>query len=126
MKGVLNPEDAPRLEQAGVDAIWLSNHAGRQFDAAPAPIEVLPDFRAATGLPLIFDSGVECGLDILRAFSLGADFVMLGRAFHFALGALGAKGVDHLVDILVKDLGANMNQLGARDLASLPKPIDLG
>ena len=126
VKGVLRAEDAAPLESAGVDAIWVSNHAGRQFDGAPASIEALPDVRAATGLPLIFDSGVECGLDILRAFSLGADFVMLGRAFHFALGALGAKGVDHLVDILVKDLGANMKQLGARDLDSLPKPIDLG
>jgi len=81
---------------------------------------VLPELRAATDLPLIFDSGIEGGLDILRALALGADFVMLGRAFHFALAALGPTGPDHLIDILKKDLEANMGQLGAPDLASLP------
>ena len=125
VKGVLRPEDATQLEQMGTDAVWVSNHAGRQFDAAPASIEVLPAIRAATSLPLIFDSGVESGLDILRARALGADLVMLGRAWHFALGALGAEGPDHLADILAKDLAANMGQLGAADFASLPKPINL-
>jgi L-lactate dehydrogenase (cytochrome) len=107
------------LEQAGVDAIWLSNHAGRQFDASPAPIEILPKFRAATKLPLIFDSGIEGGLDILRAIALGADFVMLGRAWHYALGALDTDGPAHLVEILQKDMAANLGQLGAI------KPTDL-
>jgi len=119
VKGVLNPEDAPRLEQAGVDAIWLSNHAGRQFDAAPAPIEVLPAMRRATTLPLIFDSGIEGGLDVLRAIALGADFVMLGRAWHYALGALDTDGPAHLVDILKKDMVANLGQLG------VARPADL-
>ncbi|MGB7244969.1 MAG: alpha-hydroxy acid oxidase [Sulfitobacter sp.] len=120
VKGVLRAEDAARLEATGVDALWVSNHAGRQFDAAPASIEALPHVRGATKLPLIFDSGVESGLDILRALSLGADFVMLGRPFHFALAALGPIGIDHLIDMLTKDLEANMGQLGARDLKSLP------
>ncbi len=116
VKGVLNANDVPELEQAGVDALWLSNHAGRQFDASPAPIEVLAQFRAASKLPLIMDSGIEGGLDILRALALGADFVMLGRAWHYALGALGAAGPDHLIDILVEDMKANMGQLGAKNL----------
>lgn len=116
VKGVLRAEDAPGLEQSGVDAIWISNHAGRQFDAAPASIEALPLIRAQTTLPLIFDSGIEGGLDVMRAIALGADFVMLGRGFHYALGALGAKGPDHLVDILTKDMEANMGQIGARTL----------
>lgn len=119
-KGVLRAEDARRLEALGADAIWVSNHAGRQFDGAPATIEVLPDIRAATSLPLIFDSGVEGGLDILRAIALGADFVMLGRAFHVAVAALGAPGPAHLIDLLKLDLESNMGQLGARDLKSLP------
>ena len=97
----------------------------RQFDAAPASIEVLPQIRAATRLPLIFDSGVEGGLDMLRALASGADFVMLGRAFHYALAALGPPGVAHLVDMLRKDLEANMGQLGARDLSQLPAPFTL-
>ncbi len=125
IKGVLRPEDATALENAGADAIWVSNHAGRQFDAAPASAEALPAIRAATKLPVIFDSGVESGLDILRAFALGADFVMLGRAFHFALAALGPRGVDHLIDLLARDLTANMGQLGAGNLRDLPAPFDL-
>ena len=125
IKGVLRPEDATALEQAGADAIWVSNHAGRQFDAAPASAEALPAIRAATKLPVIFDSGVETGLDILRAFALGADFVMLGRAFHIALAALGPRGVDHLIDLLARDLTANMGQLGAHNLRELPPPFDL-
>lgn len=119
IKGVMRPEDAAPLAQIGVDALWVSNHAGRQFDASPASIEMLPELRAASSLPLIFDSGVESGLDILRALALGADFVMLGRAPHFALAALGASGPDHLCDILRKDLEANMGQLGLNTLSAV-------
>lgn len=125
VKGVLRAQDAERLEGLGVDAVWVSNHAGRQFDAAPASIEALPAIRAATSLPLIFDSGIEGGLDILRAMALGADFVMLGRAWHYALGALGAEGPEHLAHILKADLISNMGQLGARTLRDLPEPFRL-
>lgn len=125
IKGVLRAQDAGPCEKIGVDGLWVSNHAGRQFDGAPAAIDALPDIRAATTLPLIFDSGIEGGLDILRALALGADFVMLGRAFHYALGALGPAGIDHLVDMLDKDLIANMGQLGAKTLRDLPAPIHL-
>ncbi|MBE0414008.1 alpha-hydroxy acid oxidase [Yoonia sp.] len=120
VKGVGNPDDAPRLAAAGVDAIWVSNHAGRQFDGGPASIEVLPQMRAATNLPLIFDSGIAGGLDVLRALALGADFVMLGRAFHYGLAALGEPGAAHVLDILRADMISNMGQIGARDLKNLP------
>ncbi|WP_299724939.1 alpha-hydroxy acid oxidase [uncultured Tateyamaria sp.] len=125
VKGILRANDAERLQGLGADAIWVSNHAGRQFDAAPASIEVLPAIRAATTLPLIFDSGIEGGLDILRAMASGADFVMLGRAWHYALGALGAEGPAHLAHILKADLISNMGQLGARNLRNLPEPFVL-
>jgi L-lactate dehydrogenase (cytochrome) len=125
IKGVLHPEDATALEGIGADGIWVSNHAGRQFDGAPASIDMLPAIRAATTLPIIFDSGIETGLDILRARALGADFVMMGRAFHYALAALGPQGIDHLIDIFIKDMGANMGQLGAKSLIALPAPVDL-
>lgn len=123
VKGVMNPDDCERLAKDGADAIWISNHAGRQFDAAPATIEQLPAIRAATDLPVIMDSGVETGLDVLRALALGADFVMLGRAWHYGLGALGEAGAAHVMDILAKDMAANMGQIGARDLSDLSGKI---
>lgn len=114
VKGVQLPEDAAALVQEGVNAVWISNHAGRQFDAAPAAIDCVAPIRAAVGpdLPLICDSSIEGGLDILRALALGADFVMLGRAFHYGLGAFGRQGADHVVHILRQDLYANMGQMG--------------
>ncbi len=119
VKGILQAEDAARMESAGVDAVWVSNHAGRQFDAAPATIEALPAVRAATKLPVIFDSGIESGLDVMRALALGADFVMLGRAWHYGLAAFGAPGLAHVADILEKDIIANMTQVGANRLSEL-------
>ncbi len=120
VKGVGRPDDAARLTDEGADAIWVSNHAGRQFDGGPATIEVLPDVRAATTLPVIFDSGIEGGLDILRALALGADFVMLGRAFHYGLAALGEPGAAHVIDILRQDMISNMGQIGVQTLKDLP------
>ncbi|MEQ8367229.1 MAG: alpha-hydroxy acid oxidase [Roseicyclus sp.] len=120
LKGVMEPEVASRAEVEGVDAIWVSNHAGRQFDGAPASLDVLSGIRGATALPLIFDSGIEGGLDILRALSMGADFVMMGRAWHYALGALGRAGPAHLHDVLIKDMASNMAQIGAARLTDLP------
>ncbi len=123
VKGVMNPGDAARLSDEGADAIWVSNHAGRQFAGGAATITALPGIRAATRLPVIFDSGITGGLDILRAIALGADFVMLGRAFHYGLGALGDAGAAHVVDILRQDMISNMGQIGARQLSDLPATL---
>ncbi len=120
VKGVGRADDAARLTDEGADAIWVSTHAGRQFDGGPASIETLPAIRAATPLPVIFDSGIEGGLDVLRALALGADFVMLGRAFHYGLAAMGEPGAAHVLDILRQDMISNMGQLGARHLKDLP------
>ena len=120
VKGVMCPDDAAPLEGLGVDAVWVSNHAGRQFAGSPAAIDMLPAVKAATNLPLIFDSGIEGGLDMLRALALGADFVMMGRAWHYALGAVGTKGPAHLYDMLVDDLTSNMIQIAATHLSDLP------
>ena len=121
VKGVQKPDDAKRLADMGIDAVWVSNHSGRQFDGGPSSISCLPAIRAAIpDTPIVFDSGVMGGLDICRALALGADFVMLGRAFHYAVGALGEKGPPHLIDILKADMISNMGQIGARTLADLP------
>ncbi|KMW58088.1 L-lactate dehydrogenase [Candidatus Rhodobacter oscarellae] len=121
VKGVLVAEDAARLKDEGVDAVWVSNHAGRQFDGSPASIEVLPGIREAVGpdYPLVFDGGIAGGLDIMRALAMGADFVMLGRAFHYGLGALGAAGAAHVVHILREDLKSNLGQLGLASFEGL-------
>ncbi len=123
VKGVMRAKDATRLEDAGVDAIWISNHAGRQFDAAPATLDALPSIRSACAVPIILDSGIETGLDILRAIALGADFVFMGSGFHHALAALGQVGPSHLIEILSKDLEANMGQLGAANLKDVAKNL---
>ena len=122
VKGVLRPEDAKRMVEIGADCIWVSNHGGRQFEAGPAVIDQLPKIRAAVGkdVPLIYDSGVAWGLDVMRALAKGADFVMVGRAFQYAVAAFGSKGIDHLVHILKADITANMSQLGLEDLDQLP------
>jgi L-lactate dehydrogenase (cytochrome) len=122
VKGVLRPEDAKRMVEIGADCIWVSNHGGRQFEAGPAVIDQLPKIREAVGkdVPLIYDSGVAWGLDVMRALAKGADFIMVGRAFQYAVAAFGAKGINHLVHILKADIMANMSQLGLEDLNQLP------
>lgn len=121
VKGVMRPDAAVQLRDAGVDAIWVSNHAGRQLDGSPGSIEVLPTIRAAVGpdMPLLFDSGVESGLDILRALAMGANFVMLGRAFHYGVAAFGEAGAAQVVHILSEDMKATMSQIGARQLGDV-------
>lgn len=121
VKGVLRPEDAKRMVNEGVDCIWVSNHSGRQFEAGPAVIDQLPKIRETVGpdIPLIYDSGVAWGLDIMRALAAGADFVMVGRAFQYAVAAFGAKGIDHVIHILKADIEANMSQLGVERLDQL-------
>ena len=123
VKGLLHADDATALLGVGVDAIIVSNHGGRQFDAAPAAIDALPAIVAAVDkqCPVMFDSGVRSGLDILRAMALGADFVLLGRAFIFAIAALGEQGGDHVANLLKEDLANNLKQLGVKHLGELPQ-----
>lgn len=121
VKGVLHPEDAKRCVQIGMDGVQVSNHGGRQFDGAPAAIDALPRIVDAVGddATIIFDSGVRGGLDVCRALALGADFVLLGRAFIFAVAALGRAGGDHLADILIADMLSNMANLGCESVGEL-------
>lgn len=121
VKGVMEPDDAVRLVDAGINGIWVSNHSARQFEGGPAAITQLPKIRAALGpdVPIVFDSGVIGGLDILRALAWGADFVMLGRAWHYAIAAFGERGIDHWNHILRADLQSNMSQIGCTRLDQL-------
>ena len=114
VKGILDPADARRSIDVGADAVWVSNHGGRQLEAAPAAISCLPAIAAEVGdeVPVLFDSGVRSGADIARAISLGADFVFAGRPFYFGLGALGADGAGHAYEILHDGLLNVMHQTG--------------
>jgi len=121
VKGIMHLEDARQALAAGADALVISNHGGRQLDAAPPSITVLPQIRDALGddIKLFLDSGVRSGLDIARALASGADFVFLGRAFMFGLACLGAQGGKHVGDILKDELENTMVQLGITTLDEL-------
>lgn len=116
LKGILDPADARQAVSLGVDGILVSNHGARQLDGAPASIEALPSIveAVAGSASVLLDSGVRSGLDIARAIALGADFVLLGRAFMFGVAALGEAGGEHTVELLMADLRTNMSNLGCR------------
>ncbi|MEM6804152.1 MAG: alpha-hydroxy acid oxidase, partial [Bacteroidota bacterium] len=121
LKGILHPDDALRAIEIGLDGIGVSNHGGRQFDGAPSALEALPAIvKAVNGkVPIIFDSGIRTGLDIMKALYLGADFILAGRAFIYGVAALGKYGGDHVAHILMDDLKNNMLQVGASNLEEL-------
>ncbi|MCP4386890.1 MAG: alpha-hydroxy-acid oxidizing protein, partial [Gammaproteobacteria bacterium] len=123
VKGILDAAEARACAELGVDAISVSNHGGRQLDAAPTAVDALPTIRAAVGndFPLLADGGIRNGLDIARYLALGADFVLLGRAFMFALGAIGETGAAHAMSVLRQELRATLGQLGCPDIARLPE-----
>ena len=125
VKGVLEPEEAKAYMALGADGLVVSNHGGRQLDAAPTAVDVLPAIRAAVGpdTPLIADGGVRTGLDIARMLALGADFVLMGRPFLFALAALDRQGGEHVMNILKAELQSTMGQLGCATLDELPSFI---
>ena len=118
VKGVLNPEDAGRLASEGVDAIQVSSHGARQLDAAPSPVERLPEIRAAVPdeMPVFFDSGLRSGEDVLRVFSRGANFAFFGRVFQFAIAAAGEEGLNRMVEILSSEVSIGMAQTGLTEL----------
>lgn len=121
VKGILDPEDAAQCVDCGADAVWVSNHGGRQLDGAVASIKALPRIaeRVAGDVPVLFDSGIRDGLDIARALALGADFCFAGRPFLFGLGALGEHGAQHALHILRDGLVTTMHQLGVERLEDL-------
>ena len=124
LKGVLRPDDALRAAQLGVDAIVVSNHGGRQLDAAPSALEALTLVRKAAGpsVNVMFDGGVRSGEDIARALALGADYVLLGRPFLYAVAALGLqRGPTELIAQLSDELDRALAHLGCAGPPALRK-----
>ncbi len=121
IKGIMHADDAMQARDLGVDAVYISNHGGRQLDSAPAAITRLPLIRQAVGAdcPLLFDSGIRNGESIVKALASGADFVMLGRPYMYGIGAAGADGLQRIIDILSAEISQTMAQIGATGIADL-------
>ena len=121
LKGILDAEDANAALGFGADGIVVSNHGGRQLDGALSTARALPSIAAAVkGKMTIFaDGGVRTGTDVFRMLALGADGVLLGRAFVYALAAQGQAGVERLLSILEKDLRTNMVLTGVKSVAEI-------
>jgi len=124
IKGIQTVSDAVELKNIGVDAIVLSNHGGRQLDRSVVPLELLPQVRSAFGAkgngPQIFiDGAIMSGADVLAAIALGADAVLIGRAYLYGAMAAGKKGVEKVVEMLRFEMETAMKLLGAKDLSEL-------
>ncbi|HET6964101.1 MAG TPA: alpha-hydroxy acid oxidase [Acidimicrobiales bacterium] len=125
VKGIQAVEDALLAADAGVDAVALSNHGGRQLDGAPASLSLVPPVADAVGqrVEIICDGGVRRGSDIVKAVAAGADACMAGRAYLYALGAAGERGVDRLLGWFGDDIRRTMTLLGAPDVAALDRSL---
>jgi L-lactate dehydrogenase (cytochrome) len=110
IKGILDPDDARQAAQAGADAIVVSNHGGRQLDGVVSSARALPRIVEAIGgkMPLLADGGIRSGLDVVRMLALGADFVLLGRAWAYALAAAGGAGVANVLAIIEAEMRVAM------------------
>jgi lactate 2-monooxygenase len=121
VKGVLRADDARRAIEAGVDGIVVSNHGGRQLDGAIAALDALPAVVAAVGgrVPVLFDSGIRRGADVIKALALGAKMVLLGRPYVYGLALGGESGVREVLLNLLADLDATLALCGCATLAEL-------
>jgi L-lactate dehydrogenase (cytochrome) len=121
IKGILDAGDARDAKAFGADGIVVSNHGGRQLDGALSTAKALPSIAAAVkgDLTIFADSGVRTGLDVVRLLALGADGVLIGRAFIYALATGGAAGVRNLLAILEKDIRASMVLTGVQSVRDI-------
>lgn len=125
VKGVLDVGEAETYMSLGADGISVSNHGGRQFDAALTPVDVLPAIRQALGPDalILADGGVRNGLDIARMLALGANFVLMGRPFVYAVAAIGTNGGSHVMNVLKQELQMTMAQMGCQSPENLPSHL---
>ena len=121
IKGLMHPDDAREAARIGVNGLVVSNHGGRQLDAAPSPLEVLPAIRAAVGkqLELLLDSGVRRGSDVVIARCLGARATIFGRPSLYAVAAAGQPGVARVLQIMRSEIDMVLAQIGCRSFEDL-------
>jgi isopentenyl diphosphate isomerase/L-lactate dehydrogenase-like FMN-dependent dehydrogenase len=134
VKGVLAPEDVGLAREAGADAIVVSNHGGRQIDGVPAPISILEEVVATAGpsIEVILDGGVRRGTDVIKALSIGAKAVMVGRPYLYGLAAAGQPGVERVLAIFREEIARTLTLMGCEGATSLsphwlrPCPPEVG
>ena len=123
VKGILTAEDARRAVDAGVNGVIVSNHGGRQLDGAVSSLSVLPEIAAAVGnrCEILLDSGIRRGSDVVKALSLGAKAVLIGRPWLYGLAAAGQEGIEGVLAILRADIDRTMQLMGRARLADLDR-----
>ncbi len=123
VKGILDPEDARRAVDAGVDGIVVSNHGGRQLDSVPSTVRALPDVVDAVGdqVEVLADGGIRTGLDVIKMMALGASAVLVGRAWAWAVAARGEAGVRHMLDVIRADIDVAMALTGRTSIAHVDR-----
>ena len=128
IKGILDPEDARDAVRFGADGIVVSNHGGRQLDGVLSTARALPAIASAVKgeVEILVDSGIRNGLDVVRMLALGADGVLLGRAFVYALAAHGEAGVANLLDLIAKEMRVAMTLTGARNIREISEDSLVG
>ena len=125
VKGVMHPGDARAAQQLGFDGIIVSNHGGRQLDGAPATLDVLPAIREAVGrgMDLLLDGGVRRGADVVRAVALGADAVLIGRPWLWALAVDGQAGIERLLTLLRAELTRVLALTGCTSIGAVDEDV---
>ncbi|HCR4017380.1 TPA: FMN-dependent L-lactate dehydrogenase LldD [Morganella morganii] len=123
IKGILDPEDAKDAVRFGADGIVVSNHGGRQLDGVLSTARALPAIADAvkSDITILSDSGIRNGLDVVRMLALGADSVLLGRAFVYALAAQGQAGVENLLDLIDKEMRVAMTLTGTKTIRDITR-----
>jgi lactate 2-monooxygenase len=125
LKGIQHPDDAKRARDAGVDGVVVSNHAGRQLDGAIGSLDALPGVVDALGgtMPVLFDSGVRGGADVLRALALGATAVQVGRPWVYGMAIAGEDGAREALRNLVAEFDLMLGLSGHRTIAELNREV---
>jgi L-lactate dehydrogenase (cytochrome) len=125
IKGILDPDDARLAADSGADGIVVSNHGGRQLDGALSSARALPRIAEAVGgrTAILADGGVRSGLDVVRMLALGADFVLMGRAWAYALAACGQAGVAHVLKLIDAEMRVAMALTGCTRIDELTRDI---
>lgn len=123
IKGILDPQDAKDAVKFGADGIVVSNHGGRQLDGVLSSARALPAIADAVKgeLKILADSGIRSGLDVVRMIALGADTVLIGRAFLYALATAGEAGVKNLLDLFEKEMRVAMVLTGAKSISEITR-----